>query len=268
MSCKLPIKFQSRDGNIDMNNSELRKDPRRNNPIMLGLIVLLVLGLGACSSGSQGETNPNSAGTKASSTPAATPAVANSKTESVPKSLADAGEYGENIYAHAKANDWKKADAKIAALKETAKKVRADGKNKGTGLDRLEADVAALDRAVTAKDHQAAMLAANQITRDVAEMTAVYKVIVPVEVVLLDYYGREVEIWAEAKDTSKLQATVREMRKTWDAVRPSIEAKNSALAKKFEGLVLQLEAAKGPADYAKVAKPVLDEVDNLEKVFE
>jgi hypothetical protein len=99
-------------------------------------------------------------------------------------------------------------------------------------------------------------------------MTAAYKVIVPIEVVMLDYYGRELEIWVEAKDAGKLQATASEMRKTWNAVRPSIEAKNPAVAKKFEGLVAQVEAAKAPADYAKVAKPVLDEVDNLEKVFE
>ena len=251
-----------------MNNSELRKDPRKNNPIMPGLIVLLALGLSACSSGSRSETNTNSAGTKMSNAAAGTPMTVNIKTETVPKSLMDAGEYGENIYDYAKANDWKKAEARIAALKEATKKVRADGKNQPTKVDRLEADVADLDRAVTAKNRQAAMVAANQITRDVAEMSAAYKVIVPVEVVLLDYYGRELEIWAEAKDTSKLQATAREMRKTWDAVRPSIEAKNPAVAKKFEGLVAQVEAAKAPADYAKVATPVLDEVDNLEKVFE
>jgi hypothetical protein len=254
-----------------MNNGELRKDPRKDNPmnnsIMLGVIVLLALGLGACSSGpsgSQSETNTNSAVTKAGSTPAA----ANSKTQSVPAELMNAGEYGENIYDYAKANDWKKADVKVAALKEATKKVRAEVKNQSKNIDGLEADVAALDRAVTAKDRQATTVAANQITRDVAEMTTAYKVIVPVEVVLLDYYGRELEIWAEAKDAGKLQATAREMRKTWNAVRPSIEAKNSAVAKKFEGLVAQVEAAKAPADYAKVAKPVLDEVDNLEKVFE
>ncbi|MDX6406643.1 MAG: hypothetical protein QOH70_4098 [Blastocatellia bacterium] len=254
-----------------MNNGELRKDPRKDNPmnnsIKLGVIVLLALGLGACSSGpsgSQSETNTNSAVTKAGSTPAA----ANSKTQSVPAELMNAGEYGENIYDYAKANDWKKADVKVAALKEATKKVRAEVKNQSKNIDGLEADVAALDRAVTAKDRQATAVAANQITRDVAEMTTAYKVIVPVEVVLLDYYGRELEIWAEAKDASKLQATAREMRKTWNAVRPSIEAKNSAVTKKFEGLVAQVEAAKAPADYAKVAKPVLDEVDNLEKVFE
>ena len=123
-----------------MNNNELRKDPRKknpmNNPIMPGLIVLFALGLGACSSGSQSGTNANSAGTKASNTPAATRAAAN--TESVPAALMDAGEYGENIYDYAKANDWKKAEARIAALKEATKKVRADGRNQPTKVDRLE----------------------------------------------------------------------------------------------------------------------------------
>jgi hypothetical protein len=229
------------------------------------LIPLLMIGLSGCSSASQNGTNANSAGPKVSNGPANTPV--NTKTESVPKSLVDAGEYAENIYDHAKANDWKNADAKIGLLKAAVEKVRTDVNNqKAAGA--IYPNVTALERAVTAKDRPAAMLAANQITRDVAETTTEYKVVVPVEVVLLDYYGRELEIWAEAKDTNKLQATAREMRRTWDAVRPAIEAKNPAVAKKFEGLVTQVEAAKAPADYAKVAKPVLDEVDNLEKVFE
>lgn len=247
-----------------MNNIELRKDPRKSKPVMFGLIVLLALGLGACSSGpsgSQSETNGNRGGTNVVATPV------NRKTETVPASLMNAGEYAENIYDYAKANDWKQADARMGLLKAAVEKVRTDVSNQ-KAAGGIYPNVAALDRAVTAKDRQGAMLAANQITRNVAEVTEEYKLIVPVEVVLLDYYGRELEIWAEAKDTSKLQATAREIRKTWDAVHPSIEAKNPSVAKKFEGLVTQVEAAKAPVDYAKVAKPVLDEVDNLEKVFE
>ena len=34
--------------------------------------------------------------------------------EEVPKALADAGEYGENLYDYAKANDWKKFEALVA----------------------------------------------------------------------------------------------------------------------------------------------------------
>jgi hypothetical protein len=83
----------------------------------------------------------------------------------------------------------------------------------------------------------------------------------------LDYYGRELEVWAQAKDANKLEATAREMRREWDAVRPSIEAKSATEAKKFEALVAQVEGAKTPAAYARVATPVLNEVDNLEKLF-
>jgi hypothetical protein len=190
----------------------------------------------------------------------------NTKIESVPKSLSDAGEYAENIYDHANANDWKNAEAKIGLLKTAVEKIRTDVNNQKAAGE-IYPNVAALDRAVTAKDRQAAMIAANQITRNVAWTTADYKLVVPVEVVLLDYYGRELEIWAEAKDANKLQSTAREMRRTWDALHPSIESKNAALAKKFEALIAQVDSAKTPSDYARLAKPVLDEVDNLEKVF-
>lgn len=231
------------------------------------LIPLLMIGLSGCSSASPGGTNADNAGSKVSNAPATTPVTVNTKTESVPKSLSDAGEYAENIYDYAKANDWKNAEAKIGLLKTAVEKIRTDVNNQKAAGE-IYPNVAALERAVTAKDRRAATLAANQITRDVAETTTDYKLVVPFEVVLLDYYGRELEIWAEAKDVNKLQATAREMRRTWDALRPSIERKNTALAKKFEALIAEVDGAKTPADYARLAKPVLDEVDNLEKVFE
>src|SRR5207302_6903010 len=107
--------------------------------------------------------------------PSATPPSTAVTTEaSPPVSLSDAGEYGENIYDYAKANDWKNADVKLTALKDAIKKVRTDVKNQSAAVDRLDTDVATLDRAVPAKDRQAAMQEANQVTIDVANMTAAY----------------------------------------------------------------------------------------------
>src|SRR3979409_1642457 len=100
-----------------------------------------------------------------------------------------------------------------------------------------------------------------------ADMPAAYKLGVPVEVTKLDYYGRELEVWAQAQDANKLQATAREMRRTWNSLRPSVEAHKAAEARKFDALVAQVESAKTSADYARVATPVLNEVDNLEKLF-
>jgi hypothetical protein len=187
--------------------------------------------------------------------------------ESVPASLASAGEYGENIYDYAKMSDWKNANAKLTALKEAVTQVRADAKSQSVAVDLLDGNFAALYMAVSSKDRQAAMREANQVTLDVANMTTAYKLSVPVEVVRLDYYGRELEVWAQAKDANRLQATTREMRREWNALRPSVEAKSATEAKKFEALVTQVEGSKTPADYARVATPVLNEVDNLEKLF-
>jgi hypothetical protein len=229
---------------------------------VLALIVFLTIWLNGCSSASPGAAKTN----KAVTPPNASSAVTTDG--NVPASLSNAGEYGENVYDYAKANDWKNAGAKVAALKDAIKKVRTDVKNQGAAIGRLDTNVAAVDRAVTAKDRQAAMREANQVTLDVADMTAAYKLTVPVEVTRLDYYGRELEVWAQAQDASKLQATAREMRRTWDSLRPSVEAHKATEAKKFDALVAQVESAKTSADYARVATPVLNEVDNLEKLFQ
>jgi len=228
---------------------------------LLAVIVFLMIWMNACSSGSPGAARTNKA---------VTPPTARSvrtTEESVPTSLANAGEYGENIYDYAKANDWKNADVKLATLRDAVKNVHAEVKNQSASVDRLDAKVAARDRNVTAKDRQATMREANQVTLDVANMTSAYKLSVPVEVTRLDYYGRELEVWAQAQDANRLQATAREMRQTWNSLRPLIEAHSATEAKKFEALVARVESTKTPADYARVATPVLNEVDNLEKLF-
>jgi hypothetical protein len=185
----------------------------------------------------------------------------------VPTSVVDSGEYAEDVFDYAKANDWNSADLKLEALREAAKKVRTDVNNQSAATDRLDDHVAALGLAVAVKDRPTAMREANNVTLDVASITTAYKLIVPVEVTRLDYYGRELEIWAEAKDADRLRETAREMRREWNAVRSSVEAHSAAEARKFEVLVAQVEGSQTAADSARLAKPVLDEVDNLEKLF-
>jgi len=247
-------------------NTILRTSQPRDwwNSVALGVVIViafLLIWMTGCSSVSTGSAKTNKAAAPASTSAAVT------TEESVPTALSNAGEYGENVYDYAKANDWKNADVKLAALRDAVKKVRTDVKNKNAAVDRLDGNVAALDRAATAKDRQAAMREANQVTLDVANMTTAYKLSVPAEVTKLDYYGRELEVWAQAQDTNKLQATAREMRQTWDSLRPSIEAHGIKEAKKFDALVAQVESGKTPANYARVATLVLNEVDNLEKLF-
>src|SRR5882762_7223256 len=231
---------------------------------VVAVIAFLIIGFTVWSSGSTGGHKTNKSA--ASTTPASVKAAVTTD-QGAPPSLANAGEYGENVYDYAKVSDWKNSNVKLVALKDAVKNVRAEVSNKGAAVDRLDGYVAALDRAVTARDRQSAMREANQVTLDVADMTAAYKLSVPVEVTRLDYYGRELEVWAEAQDASKLRATAREMEKTWNSLRPSVAAYDATEAKKFDALVAQVKSARTPADYAGVATPVLDQVDKLEGVF-
>jgi hypothetical protein len=236
------------------------------NTVALGVVALisalLMIWFTACSSVSPGAAKTN----KAAMPPTASLAV--TKTEGVPTSLSNAGEYGENVYDYAKANDWKNADVKLLGLRDAVKNVRIEVKKQSAAVDRLDANVAVLDRAVAAKDRQLTTREANQVTVNVADMTTAYKLSVPVEVTKLDYYGRELEVWSQAQDANKLQATAHDMRRTWDSLRAAIETHSAAEAKKFDALVAQVESAKTFADYMRVATPVLNGVDNLEKFFQ
>lgn len=184
--------------------------------------------------------------------------------DKVPAALTDAGEFGENIYDAAKANDWKAANAKLNELKAAAQKMTGDK----IGSAEFDRAFGKLEKAVAAKDKNASLVEANQLTLEAANLTAKYNPKVPVEVVKLDFYGRELEIWSQAKDEAKLRETAKMIRQDWNAVKAKIEAKGGTKeAAAFENLVVKTDSAKTPADYAKLATPILDEVDNLEKVF-
>jgi hypothetical protein len=111
------------------------------------------------------------------------------------------------------------------------------------------------------------MRQANQVTLDVSNMTTAYKLSVPVEVTRLDYYGRELEVWAQGQDTNRLKETALEMGRIWDLLRPSVEARSATEAKRFDGLIEKVESAETPDDYEGLAPLVLDEVDDLKTLF-
>lgn len=234
------------------------------------IAAVILAGMSGCSTASKPETPVSNITPPA--TPVGAPPPKSSMTHppsKVPKSLVDAGEFGENIYDMAKANNWTKAATTLASLKNAIKQLHADLAGSNAGVDQLDKTVATLDQAIAAKDRQAAMREANQVTRIVADVTAPFNPRVPIEVTRLDYQGRELEVWAGAKDSTRLKATADEMQRTWEGLRPQVESHGgSSVAKRFNDLVAQVEAAKTADEYARLAKPILDEVDHLEKVFE
>jgi multidrug efflux pump subunit AcrA (membrane-fusion protein) len=194
----------------------------------------------------------------ASSSPASAP---------IPGSINDVGTYGEDLYDQVKLGDWAKAKAYLDSLHAAAPNLPSGEQVRAQRND-LDSAIARLDKAVAARDRSTALEVANRATYLSAQMTTPYHGVAPTEVLLLDYYGRELEIWAARRNLPKLKETAAALESTWSALKPTVERRGGALAaRNTDVLVARIKSAKSPADYARVATPFLDQVDELEKVF-
>lgn len=235
----------------------------------IGSIVLVTL-VAACST--SGDSARNSASSDSASRPNAV-AVANAElteraADSVqavgaPTAVADVGTHGEDLYDQAKAANWGKATAILDSLTRSASALTAAEHRQLRGvLDTLQ-------RAVAGHQRDAAVEAANRVTFIGAALTEAYRPKMPADIVRLDYYGREIEIWSARKDVNKLSSVSAALQRTWEAIKPSVVSHGgSAAAVKMDALVGRLTAARTVADYQKLATPILDLVDELEKPFE
>lgn len=184
-----------------------------------------------------------------------------SSTSSVPPAIEAVSHHAENAYDMAKANDWAKASASVDSL---ATAVTADSATRSA----IDSTLQQLRGAVASRNARTAMSASNRLTEIGARLSDRYAPTVPVEVTLLDYYGRELEIRATARDLGKLRETGDKISSTWEALKARVEQRGGiAEATRFGELVQRVRQARTVTDYAALATPILDEVDALEVVF-
>ena len=186
-----------------------------------------------------------------------------------PKALFNVSEDSEDLYDQAFASNWTKASAALAVISRDDAvliKTQPSLKKRSDGVAAL---TVAVKRDIAAKDRAAALRDINQMTRLTIEMGAAYSAPIPVEVSLLDYYGRELQVWAIAGDKAHLQSTLGALQTTWRKVRPQVVARRGGdkAARSFDAMVGRAKSAQFPANVAKVAALLLEEVDLLENVF-
>jgi hypothetical protein len=110
---------------------------------------------------------------------------------------------------------------------------------------------------------------ANSLTRLAAELSARYQNDVPYEIVMLDYYGRQLELGIASSNPALLKRATADLTQAWNAAeRIILRRGHSDEARHFTDVIGQLEGAKQPADYVKPARAELAAVDRLEKIFQ
>jgi hypothetical protein len=196
----------------------------------------------------------------------AVPAGASIQVSAAAAATEEIGHTAENLYDWGRQSDWTKARADLVALNSAVAKLKATGEV--TNLQGTDRRVAAIEIAVDKRQPRALMHSANEMTSVAAELSRQFKPQVPVEVTLLDYNARELELWAEEGKLAQLHETRMRLREVWTTARPAVVSKGGiAEAQQFDALVNQLTVAKTPQEFAAAATPILKSVDALETVF-
>jgi len=186
----------------------------------------------------------------------------------LPSELAAVAEFGETLYDAAKANKWADAAAIMDSLDRVAKSLSAGVTSRSADALELPRVLDSLRQAVSARQRVPTLQLSNRVTYLAAKVSAGYHPQIPSDIALLDYSGRELEVWSARRSASMLIRTAAELRRTWDAARPDVVRHGgTAEAEKMDSLVARVASAKTAADYGRVATPILDHVDVLESLY-
>jgi hypothetical protein len=241
---------------------------------------LLLAGVAvACTSGDKkaaapGDSAVNTTTAISTSTSTAAPWVndtivdASPASATLPSELVAVAGFGENLYDAAKAGKWVDAAAIMDSLDRAAKSLPVGVTARSADALELPRVLDSLRQAVTARRRAAALELSNRVTYLAAKVSAGYHPQIPSDIALLEYSGRELEVWSTRRSASMLIRTAAELRRTWDAARPDVVRHGgTSEAERMDSLVARVASAKTAADYGRVATPILDHVDVLENLY-
>jgi hypothetical protein len=202
---------------------------------------------------------------RAASTPVA--GASSIAADKPPAALTQVGQSAEDLFDAARASKWKDAGVSVHVLKESTAALSGTA-FKPDLLAQLRSRVADLEHSVEARQRVRSMDFANGITLIAADLSAPYQADIPYRIVLLDYYGRQLELGVAASRPSTLHRASVDLRQTWNAVEPSILRRGDVDdARRFTDIVVQLQQARRPSDFAAPARAELAAVDRLKAIY-
>jgi hypothetical protein len=175
----------------------------------------------------------------------------------------------EDIFNLALNGNHERAEKRMEALKKKAAALdRIQDEADLILLPRLKRTITDLEKALATKCHLDTMRYANRITLIAATVAVPYKPRIPTEVSLLEYNGRELEIWSGVKRVDKLSGIAIRMHLAWQTLMPRlIENNGGKELKYFTDLMRHLEQARTAEEYDRVSKQILAGTTTLEAVF-
>jgi hypothetical protein len=184
-----------------------------------------------------------------------------------PSSLVEVGDSAKELFDAARLSKWSDADVAVRTLKTSGAALPTTWSTPELG-SRLVSRLADVEASVSARQRLQSMDLANGITRLVADLSSAYQTQVPYALVLLDYYGRELELGIAAGDQIRLAQATADLQQTWNRFEGTVLERGAVDdARRVTDSVAQLVDARAPGDFVAPTRAELDAVDALRRLF-
>jgi len=177
---------------------------------------------------------------------------------------------GASVSAYNAANSgkWNAVASNVRRIRKTALESNLAQIIGGDDTGKINSSLDALEKAASAKDRKSALVAANQLSLAMIYIAGKYNPAIPMGISLLEYYGRELQIWSAFKDPEKLRSTVKDISATWDVLKGPVRARGGIAEEKvISALVFGLEKASSNDEVMRIYPQLLKQVSRLEKLF-
>jgi hypothetical protein len=184
-----------------------------------------------------------------------------------PSSLVEVGDAAKELFDAARLSNWSDADVALQALKTSGAALPTKWSTPDLA-SQLVSHLAEVESSVSARLRVQTMELANGITRLVADLSSQYQMSVPYALVLLDYYGRELELGIAAGDQVRLARATADLQQTWNRFERTVLQRGAVDdARRFTDIVAQLVDAHVPGDFVAPTRAELAAVDALKRLF-
>jgi hypothetical protein len=190
---------------------------------------------------------------------------ANANLNELEQMIGNAGD----IYDKVKANHWKHLDKKLNAIVKVEQLLPSVTlENDIPYYKNLMGVTTDLEHAIASQDRIVAMKSANKVMMLGARLAEAHNSPVPINVAVIGYCGRKLEILSETENVPDLSDTVAKLHLSWQQLIPLVTA-NGGLkkVKRFAEIMKRLESAKTFDEYGRLASSVVEEIEIIEKIF-
>jgi hypothetical protein len=184
-----------------------------------------------------------------------------------PTALLRIGDSAKWLFDAAYASDWATANTWMQSIDESVSRLPIP-LPKPDLVSQLRLLVTGAKEHVRAQERIGTMDDANAMTRIVADLSAMFHTDITSDVVMLGYYGRQLELGIAASRPATLKQAATDLRSVWNRIEPAIERRGRVDdARRFTDIVVALDGARRPADFVAPTRAELAEADHIEKLF-